>query len=230
MMPTFFSNLFYLFTICLILVLIIIKTSDFHYNKSGPSERDQLLIIHKGQSVEKIASRLKELNLIENRFFFLLIVRLKGIHYQLKFGEYVIPKSASIKEIMERVVSGVSTQYSITIQEGLTSYSIINLINKDHRIKGDLIPIAAEGVLAPDTYSFDIATSKKDLIIKMKDKQKKIIKKAWHNRATDLPLKNASELLILASIVEREAGNEDDKKMVASVFLNRLKKKNEITI
>ena len=59
----------------------------------------------------------------------------------------------------------------------------------------------------------------------MKNNQNKILDFAWNNRDPDLPLKNAFELLILASIVEKEAGNEEDKKKVASVFLNRLKKK-----
>ena len=64
-----------------------------------------------------------------------------------------------------------------------------------------------------------------DLLMKMKDEQKKIVDSAWNTRAPDLPLKNTLELLVLASIVEKEAGNEQDKKKVASVFLNRLKKK-----
>ena len=93
------------------------------------------------------------------------------------------------------------------------------------RIKGDLINIADEGVLAPNTYSFDIATNRENLFLKMKSEQNKILDIAWNKRAPDLPLKNAFELLILASIVEKEAGNEEDKRKVASVFLNRLKKK-----
>ena len=59
----------------------------------------------------------------------------------------------------------------------------------------------------------------------MRNNQERILEAAWDNRDPDLPLKNALELLILASIVEKEAGNEEDKKKVASVFLNRLKKK-----
>ena len=60
---------------------------------------------------------------------------------------------------------------------------------------------------------------------KMKNEQNKILDFAWNKRAPDLPLKSAYELLILASIVEKEAGNEEDKRKVASVFINRLKKK-----
>ncbi len=224
-MATFVSNLFYFFLASLISVYIALTSIELYYNKQGPSKHKQLLVITKGQSVASIASHLKELNLIENRMVFILVVRLKGFHDKIKFGEYMIPKTASIKEIIDTVVSGVSVQNKITIPEGLTTISVIHRINSDLRIKGDLISFSEEGALAPNTYSFDITTNKKELILKMRNNQERILETAWDNRDPDLPLKNAFELLILASIVEKEAGNEEDKKKVASVFLNRLKKK-----
>ncbi len=224
-MATFVSNLFYLFLVCLISVYIVITSFEFYYEKPGPSQHEQLLIINKGESVTNIASHLRELNLIENRMVFILVVRLKGFHEKIKFGEYMIPKTASIKEILDAVITGVSVQNKITIPEGLSTISVIHRINNDLRIRGDLISFSEEGVLAPNTYSFDFTTNKKDLFLKMKNNQERILEAAWDNRDPDLPLKNAFELLILASIVEKEAGNEEDKKKVASVFLNRLNKK-----
>jgi UPF0755 protein len=224
-MATFVSNLFYLLLTCLISVYIAIISFQLYYDKPGPSEHDQLLIINKGQSVANIASHLKELNLIENRMVFILVVRLKGFHDKIKFGEYMISKTASIKEILDSVITGVSVQNQITIPEGLSTISVIHRLNNDLRIRGDLVSFTEEGVLAPNTYSFDVTTNKKDLFLKMRNNQERILEAAWNNRDPDLPLKNALELLILASIVEKEAGNEEDKKKVASVFLNRLKKK-----
>jgi UPF0755 protein len=224
-MATFVSNLFYLLLTCLISVYIAIISFQLYYDKPGPSEHDQLLIINKGQSVANIASHLKELNLIENRMVFILVVRLKGFHDKIKFGEYMISKTASIREILDSVITGVSVQNQITIPEGLSTISVIHRLNNDLRIRGDLISFSEEGVLAPNTYSFDVTTNKKDLFLKMRNNQERILEAAWNNRDPDLPLKNALELLILASIVEKEAGNEEDKKKVASVFLNRLKKK-----
>ena len=224
-MATLVSNLFYFFLACLIFVFFTITSFDLYYNKQGPSEHEKFLIINKGQSVADIASNLKDVNLIESRMAFILITRLKGFHDQIKFGEYMIPKTASIKEIIDTLVEGVSVQNTITIPEGLSTIAVISLINNDLRIRGDLINLSDEGALAPNTYSFDISTNKKDIVLKMRNEQKKIVEAAWNNRDPDLPLKNALELLILASIVEKEAGNEEDKKKVASVFLNRLKKK-----
>ena len=224
-MATFISNVFYFFLAFLIFILISVSSLQLYYDKAGPSDQEKLLVVSKGQSVSSIASHLKDLNLIENRVIFMIAVRLNGLHDQIKFGEYMIPRAASIREIIDKLVSGVSAQYRITIPEGLSTSSVIDLINKDMRIKGELIKAADEGELAPNTYSFDITTNKEDLFLKMKSEQKKILNLAWNNRAPDLPLKSTYELLILASIVEKEAGDEQDKRKVASVFLNRLKKK-----
>ena len=224
-MATLVSNLFYLFLACLTFVFITISGLESFYVKPGPSNDDKLLTINKGQSVSNIASNLRDLNLIENRITFMLVLRLKGFQNKIKFGEYMIPKTSSIEEIVEKIVSGVSVQHTITIPEGLSTASVIALINSNPKIKGDFINNTDEGILAPNTYSFDMTTEKVDLLMKMRDEQKRIVDSAWNKRAPDLPLKNTLELLVLASIVEKEAGNEQDKKKVASVFLNRLKKK-----
>ena len=224
-MATLVSNLIYFFLSCLTLIFITISGLESFYVKPGPSDDNKLLIINKGQSVSNIASHLRDLNLIENRMAFLLVLRLKGFHDKIKFGEYMIPKASSIEEIVEKMVSGISVQHTITIPEGLSTASVVALINSNPKIKGDFINNTDEGVLAPNTYSFDMTTDKLGLLIKMRDEQKKIVNSAWNKRAPDLPLKNTLELLVLASIVEKEAGNEEDKKKVASVFLNRLKKK-----
>ncbi len=224
-MASFISNLLFFFLACLVCVFLIITSFEFYYNKPGPSENEKLFIINKGQSVANIASHLRDVNLIESHIAFILAAKFKGFHDQIKFGEYMIPKSASMKDIIDALVKGVSVQNKITIPEGLSINSVIYLINNDRRISGDLVNFSDEGTIAPDTYSFDFSIDKKALLLKMRNEQKKILEGAWKNRDPDLPLKNTSELLILASIVEKEAGNEDDKRKVASVFLNRLKKK-----
>ncbi len=224
-MATFFSNFFYFSLACLISVYFATTSLELYFEKPGPSEKERLLIINKGQSVSDIASHLRELNLIESRMVFIFVARLKGFHDKIKFGEYMIPKTASIKDILDVVITGVPVQHKITIPEGLSTNSVIYRINNDPRVRGDLINFSEEGVLAPNTYNFDVNTKKKDLFLKMKNNQERILEAAWDDRDPGLPLENALELLILASIVEKEAGNEEDKKKVASVFLNRLKKK-----
>ena len=90
-MATFISNVFYFFLAFLILIFISVSSLQLYYDKTGPSNQDQLLIVNKGQSVASIASHLKDLNLIENRVVFIITLRLKGFHDKIKFGEYMIP-------------------------------------------------------------------------------------------------------------------------------------------
>ena len=172
-MATFVSNIFYFLLSCMIFVFIATTSFDFYYDKPGPNDHQQLIVIDKGQSVANIASYLKDLNLIENRLGFILVVRLKSFHDQIKFGEYMIPRTASIKEIIDKLTTGVSVQHTITIPEGLSTISVVDLVNKDQRIRGDLINAAEEGVFAPNTYSFDITSNKEDLFFKMRKEQKK---------------------------------------------------------
>ena len=109
-MATFISNVFYFFLAFLISIFVAVSSLQLYYDKTGPSNQDQLLTIRKGQSVASIASQLRDLNLIENRTAFIVAVRLNGFHDQIKFGEYIIPRAASIKEIIDKLVSGVSAQ------------------------------------------------------------------------------------------------------------------------
>ena len=172
-MATFVSNLLYFLLAGMIFVFIATTSFDFYYDKPGPNDHQKLIVIDKGQSVANIASHLKDLNLIENRLGFMLVVRLKGFHDQIKFGEYIIPRTASIKEIIDKLTDGVSVQHAITIPEGLSTISVVDLVNKDQRIRGDLINATDEGVFAPNTYSFDITSNKEDLFFKMRKEQKK---------------------------------------------------------
>ena len=106
-MATIVSNLFYLFLASLTLIFVAVAGLDSIYDKPGPSTNDQLLVINKGQSVSNIAIQLTELNLIENRIAFMLVLRFKGVHDKIKFGQYMIPKNSSIKEIVEQMVQHI---------------------------------------------------------------------------------------------------------------------------
>ena len=82
-----------------------------------------------------------------------------------------------------------------------------------------------EGIYKPDTYNFKFGYSRTKLLEKMKKAQENLIDSIWEKKSNNFILKNKNELLILASIVQKEAKNFNDSRLVASVFINRLKKK-----
>ena len=114
--------------------------------------------------------------------------------------------------------------YRIVLAEGVTSWQVAEALKAADFLEGDLEAIPDEGSLAPDSYEVKAGTPRAALIAQMQEKQKKILAEAWANRAEGLPLKTPEEALVLASLIEKETGVPEERRRVASVFINRLKK------
>ena len=224
-MKFIFSNLFYTLLFSLFAASAILFMLDYQYTKKGPLKAAKIINIGQGDSLIEISDNLAQNGIIENKLLFLSLVKIKGLSTKIKYGEYLVEESVSIRSLLENLSKGVPLQRKVLIPEGLSSKEISQILNSDPRIKGQDVKIASEGVLAPDTYSFDMKISKNNLLDIMKEQQDRIVKLAWSNRQKDLPLKTSKELVILASIVEREAIKNNEKPIIASVFINRLNRK-----
>jgi len=141
-----------------------------------------------------------------------------------KAAEYRIPPRASIDEILEILDSGLGVQHRITVPEGLTSWEVVQLLNDSNILAGEIESIPEEGSLAPDTYFVNRGTERTRLIARMQAAQHAILAEAWANRSENLPIDSAEEALILASIIEKETAVAEERNLVASVFVNRLRK------
>jgi UPF0755 protein len=111
----------------------------------------------------------------------------------------------------------------VTVAEGATSWQVWNAIAQAEFLSGDAGPQPAEGVLAPDSYEVRRGAGRGELLAQMQERQSAILAAAWEARAPGLPLDSPEEALILASIVEKETGVADERRVVASVFINRLR-------
>ncbi|MGH1329696.1 MAG: endolytic transglycosylase MltG [Paracoccaceae bacterium] len=116
------------------------------------------------------------------------------------------------------------TRYRIALAEGATSWQIVEALKQADFMEGSPATLPAEGSLAPDSYEVRPGDSISDLIVKMEEKQVERLDAAWKDRASDLPYGSKEEALIMASIVEKETGLADERRQVASVFVNRLNK------
>lgn len=114
--------------------------------------------------------------------------------------------------------------YRVIVPEGLTSWQITEALKSADFLSGELLERPPEGTLAPDSYEVRPGDSRADLIARMERAQEKILVEAWENRAPGLPVKTPQEALILASVVEKETGVPEERRQVASVFVNRLNK------
>jgi UPF0755 protein len=114
------------------------------------------------------------------------------------------------------------TVYRVAVPEGLTSWQIVQGLNEADFLSGEVADIPAEGMLAPDTYEVRRGDDRTELLARMRAAQERILAEAWENRVDGLPLSSPEEALTLASIIEKETSVPDERRQVASVFVNRL--------
>jgi len=133
-----------------------------------------------------------------------------------------VPGEETPPETFTSVRDESDTRYRVAIAEGVTSWQILEALKSVDVLAGDVTEVPAEGTLAPDSYEISEGDDRAELIAKMQDAQAALIAEAWQNRDPDLPLANQDDLLKLASIIEKETGVAEERRIVSSVFVNRL--------
>ena len=132
------------------------------------------------------------------------------------------PAQDAEPEAYVQVKAAADTRYRVAMAEGVTSWQVVTALSALDLLEADVTDIPDEGSLAPDSYDFQPGTRVSSIIDRMQTAQNRILANAWAARADDLPLASPQEALILASIVEKETALADERRQVASVFVNRL--------
>ncbi|WP_119302732.1 endolytic transglycosylase MltG [Dongia deserti] len=191
----------------------------------GPSTEDKTLVIPKGSGVAEIAGILRSENVIEDTRIFLLGVRLLSEGKPLMAGEYVFPKGVSASGAMGIMIAGKSITHRLTIPEGLTVREVLELVSSEPLLDGPLPPQRpAEGALLPETYQFLRGESRASMIARMRDAMTEALAEEWEKRDRSILVKTPEEAVALASVVEKETSQADERARIAGVFYNRLKK------
>jgi UPF0755 protein len=193
--------------------------------RPGPLEEDAIVLLKPGSSVAAIASELEKAGAVRYPAFFAVVVRARGLQSDLKAGEYRIPKGASILEVIDLLVEGKSILHYFTAPEGRTTAQILRLIIADPVLTGDATLTPAEGELLPETYAFTRGETRDGMIRTMIKAREAALDELWEGRALELPFNTRAEAIILASIVEKETGISEERPLIASVFVNRLKRR-----
>jgi UPF0755 protein len=188
----------------------------------GPLQQDKVIYFPKGQSIDDIAARLEREGVVTNAWVFQAGVHLRQA--KLKAGEYLFRKNASMSDVVAVLESGKSILHAITIPEGLTSEQIVARLKENDVLVGDVTRVPPEGSLLPETYKFTRGMTRQDLLQKMAQDRLRVVQDAWQRRAPNLPISTPEDLVILASMVEKETGKPEERARVAAVFYNRLKK------
>jgi UPF0755 protein len=120
------------------------------------------------------------------------------------------------------IADGSPIAYRVSVPEGLTSWQIVEGLRAADFLSGEIAEIPAEGAMAPDTFEVRRGQDRQAIVDDMVAAQAAILAAAWANRQDGLPLSSAEEALILASIIEKETSVAEERRLVSSVFINRL--------
>jgi len=200
-------------------------------NTPGPLARSKIVVIPKGEGTHEIAARLERDGVISDRRLFIagyLLAKFAGWNdsvrpMHLKAGDYQMPQAASVRQVIDILADGKTITYRVTIPEGLTSYQIVERLKADANLTGDIAEVPPEGALLPETFIVQRGAQRQTIIDQMQTEARKLAEKVWAQRRKDLPLKTWEEAIVLASIVEKETGRNDERERVAAVFINRLR-------
>lgn len=192
--------------------------------QNGPLTQTAFIRVEKGTSLNMVADGLYREGIISHPFIFKIIARFSGLSQKLRAGEYKFEPQISLWNVMQKIAQGDVFYRKITLPEGLTNLEIIALLNENPYLSGEISLNETQGSILPETYTFPFGTERQKIILEAQADMQKILDDAWNIRDLTLPIKNKKELLILASIIEKETGVPEERSLVASVFVNRLKK------
>ena len=241
---------FFIFLLILLLILGGVgfwgyqKLTSFVHTPVNVTQ-DQLLTIERGTTGSKLAALLEQENILEYADLLPWLLKLQPQLNKVKAGTYSLTGVKTLQDLLDMINSGKEAQFSVKFIEGKTFKEWRkNLENAPHlkqTLQGKTdkeimalldIPAVAkavyewnnmEGWLYPDTYNYTPNSTDLELLKRSATRLQKALDKAWNERDENLPLADPYQMLILASIVEKETGIAAERPQVASVFINRLK-------
>ena len=191
-----------------------------------------------GRSLRGVSEQFAQAGLISDHWSFLVFARVMGAAGEIKAGSYEVGQQIAPYRLLEKIVLGEFAQAELRFIEGWTFAQLRSVLDGHPALKHDSTGLSdaqilqrlgidktsPEGLFFPDTYYFAVASSDLALLKQAYSRMQSKLQTLWEERAPGLPLNNAYDALIFASIVEKETGRNDERELVAAVFINRLKR------
>jgi UPF0755 protein len=223
----------------LFLLFVVAGLFAYYANSPIPLERTPFeFSLKQGSSLKSAARQIQQAGGLNNEWLFVLLARSLGKAGQIKPGNYQLEHEVTPLKLLDIISKGLVEQGSLTIIEGSTFKQLRLAMNADPTLRHDAASLSdaeilkrigagessAEGLFFPDTYNYDKGSS--DLVVLKRAYQlmQRQLHENWKQRDAGLPFDSPYQALILASIVEKETGQPVDRPMIASVFINRLRK------
>lgn len=196
---------------------------DGYIHRPLPLNQPQIIELVSGAGIRALSQKMTEQGLVAHPLIVRFTAKLYDYDTKLKAGEYQITEGMSLLDVFQMIVSGKVVLHQLTLPEGLTTHQMFNLIAQNEFLSGEISIAAGEGELLPETYTFHRGMDRNLLISLAQKAMREKLEHIWNERDPDLPLNSSRDLLILASIIEKETGVGSERAEVASVFINRLR-------
>jgi UPF0755 protein len=222
------------------LLLLIASAAGFVYWATQPiSNSAHEFTIQPGSGLRSSAQQIAHAGVPIQPLLFEALARLTGQQNKIKAGPYLVEAGITPQDLLNKIVRGEFQQFSLTLIEGWTFQQMRQAILKNPYLQHDTANLSeqailaklstdyiqAEGLFFPDTYLFPKGASDMVIYRAAFNQLQQHLYTEWQQRDQQaIPFKNPYEALILASIIEKETGLQADRKMIAGVFINRLKK------
>ncbi|MBK9116240.1 MAG: endolytic transglycosylase MltG [Betaproteobacteria bacterium] len=191
-----------------------------------------------GSSLSAVARELAAAGALREPWSLIALARWRGADRAIKAGSYEVDTGITLPQLLAKLTQGDVTQKTVVFVEGATFADVRRLLRANPDVKNTVLDLpdaelmarldmtggSLEGRFFPDTYFFAAGSTDFALLNRARRALDARLAAAWEHRATDLPLRTPYEALILASIVEKETGRAADRPLIASVFVNRLRR------
>lgn len=207
-------------------VLLVVGAAFWAANQwggPGPAKTNVTVEVPAGATMTAAAEALEKAGAIEDAGTFLWMARIFGGGEPIQAGEYRVPARLSQADILKMLQGGRTLQRFVMVPEGMPSILVQEKLNAAPQMSGK-VAVPAEGSVLPDSYAYNRGDSRQALLDRMQAAMRKYLAAAWAKRKPGIAVATPEQAIILASIVEKETGKPEERRMVAGVYSNRLKR------
>ncbi len=185
--------------------------------------KETAFIIPAGSTLTSVAGKLEKEGLVSSGDGFLLRAKLLGGSKPVQAGEFQLTPDMGLGDILGAFQSGDVVRRFVTIPEGMPSILVWERLMAEENLTGE-IPVPVEGSVLPDTYDFEAGEARTAVLARMQAAMQNYLAEAWPKRVPGIAVDNIKDAVILASVVEKETGQPSERRMVAGLYSNRVKK------
>jgi len=189
----------------------------------GPAPRELTVLVKDGSSLTSAARELEKAGAIRSADSFLGFAKLLGDDTPIRPGEYRVEQGMSGRAILKMLQSGKVLQRFVIVPEGTPSILVHERLMRETLLSGS-VAVPPEGSILPDAYSFERGESRAAIVKRMRDAMDKTLAALWKQRKPGIAVSTPAEAVNLAAIVEKETAIESERRTVAAVYSNRLKR------